>query len=387
MTTLVTAAGPINVIHAEITEPLVGAWTARVEIDSDDPIVGPVVLNEGLTAWAGVQKRGAQEHGRTIALLVGGTGGLSGALGVKNYNAPFIGDILADIMIDAGEVLSPDVSAALLTAKVERWSRRAGAGGLSLQQIADETTADHWRIRRDGRVWLGTEAYPVVPESFQFIETTRDPAQDTITIAPEDNQILVAAGDNFLGRNVAGVVTTIDPGEVRQVISWEPESGPTGDRVLGPFRTIVEAFVGRQIDYAKVYPSVVKFQNPDGTLDLLPDDESIRGDGFKCIIITLGLPGVTVTVPIGGRVNLYFQDGDPKKPRAGLWEGSGVTAWTIDGGTDFVALAAKVLTELSVIKAAYDIHIHTDPASGFTGVPTVLMTPPSSVASTTLKTT
>lgn len=52
--------------------------------------------------------------------------------------------------------------------------------------------------------------------------------------------------------------------------------------------------------------------------------------------------------------------------------------------SDFVALAAKVLTELGVIKTAYDIHVHTE-TGATTSVPTVLMTAPSSVACTTLK--
>ncbi len=329
-TTLATSAGALNVISAEITELLEGAWTALVEVDTDDDITGPVVLTEGTTVWVGSVKQGAQEHGRFIARLVGGTGGLSTSLDVRNYDSPVLGDILADIMLAAGEGLSPDVGADILLASVERWSRRSGPGGLSLKQVTDESTADHWRIRRDGLVWLGAETYPAVLPTFDYTEITRDPAQDSITIAPEDDQPLPAVGDNFLDRNIVGTVTTIGVGSLRQVITWESATGAGGDRLLGPLGTLVNAFVGRQIDYAKMYPCVVNFQDPiTGTLDLTPDDETVRGNGFKRIQISYGLPGVTATVPIGGRVNLYFQNGDPKQPRAALWEGSGVTLITV----------------------------------------------------------
>ncbi|NRA03260.1 MAG: hypothetical protein HRU00_11750 [Myxococcales bacterium] len=357
MTTLVTTAGPLNVLKAEVTELLEGAWTARVEVDTDDEITGAVVLTEGVTTWTGSIKPdlGAQEHGRFIAQLVGGTGGLSGILGVRNYDSPFLSDILSDIMTDAGEVLSPEVDTTVLVAQVERWSRLAGPGGLSLKQITDESTADHWRIRRDGLVWLGAETYPAVSPTFDFTEISRDPAQNSITIAPEDGQLLPAVGESFLDHNVVGVVTTIEEGSLRQTISWE--SGNGGDRLLGPMENLINAFVGRKIDYAKMYPSVVKAQNADGTLDLTPDDESIRGNGFKRIQISYGLPGVTALVPSGGRVNLYFQNGDPKQPRAALWEGSGVTALTVDGGSEEVLRGTSFVSALDTFVDALNTYI------------------------------
>ncbi len=358
MTTLVTTLGPVNVLSATITEPKEGAWTARIELDSDDPITGPVALQDGLTIWNGAQKRGAQEHGRTIALLVGGSGGLSQVLKVRNYKAPRIAELIADLMGDTLEAISPDVTLDILSSQIERWSRRSGPGGLSLKQIVDETSADVWRIRRDGLIWFGVEAYPEVPSSFQFTEISRDPSEDSITIAPEEDQVLVAVGDKFLDRNVAGVVTHISPGSLRQVISWEdPNGSTTKDRLLGPMRTMVNAFVGRDIDYCRHYPCVVRAQNSDGTLDLMPDDERIRGNGFQSIIIDHGLPGITVKVPTGGRVNLFFQNGDPKQPRASTWEGSGVTEIAIDGGSQPVIRGTAHLAALSTFVTALSLYI------------------------------
>ncbi len=385
------ATGPINVIKGFIDETLEGAWTATLDLDADANLVGPVVMDiDGITIWNGVQRRGAEEFGRVPTQLIGGAGKLSANLIARSYDTASILDILTDITVDAGEVISPLIDATILLAQVARWSRPTGAAGLSIKQVVDETTADHWRVRRDGLVWMGAETYPVVPPSFLFTEILREPEQGRIVIAPEDFQLLVAPGDNFEGRNVSSVRTVINgDGTTRQIISFEDQDGASVlDRKIGVLRRLVESFVGRRIDYSQMYPCTVNLQNADGSLDVTPDDDRIKGNGFRRVGITHGIPGVTVTVPIGGQVNLYFQNADPKKPRCALWEdGSSVTTVSVGTSADFVALAGKVLTELQAIKTAYDTHTHAGvtTGAGVTAVPIPPLTAPSSVASTVLK--
>jgi len=57
------------------------------------------------------------------------------------------------------------------------------------------------------------------------------------------------------------------------------------------------------------------------------------------------------------------------------------------GATDFVALAADVLTELQSIKTDFDLHTHSGVTTGpgVSGVPSVPLTAPSSVAATKVK--
>jgi hypothetical protein len=49
--------------------------------------------------------------------------------------------------------------------------------------------------------------------------------------------------------------------------------------------------------------------------------------------VVIGLPGVTVTVPAGGRVLLGYAGGNPDLPYACLWESGTVTSITINGGS------------------------------------------------------
>ena len=100
-------------------------------------------------------------------------------------------------------------------------------------------------------------------------------------------------------------------------------------------RRLVEAFVGRRLDHLALYPAVVVQQRADGTLDLVPEDA--RVPSCQGVPIRLGLPGVTVAVPAGGRVLLGYENGDPSRPVATLWESGTVTRITINNGTAKVA--------------------------------------------------
>jgi len=100
---------------------------------------------------------------------------------------------------------------------------------------------------------------------------------------------------------------------------------------------LVEAIIGRRLDYHALYPSTIMRQAANGTLDLLPDDERMRGTGCQGIRLRHGLPGYTCTVPVATRALLGFEAGDPKRPYAALWDAGNVTEVVFDGGTEDVA--------------------------------------------------
>lgn len=353
----------LDLIEAKIMEVSIGAWTARVEIDTEDELTGPAIIEADGAQFVGTFRRGSVEGGRFLGEIIGGQGNLSSDLDAKFYSQASLGLIIGDLMADAGEILSPETAAdvGLLTARVEAWSRAAGKAGLSIRQIVDETSATVWRVQRDGTIFIGTDAFiPVLP-TFEFTEIEKMPDQGKLVIAPEEAPE-IRPGVNFEGQNVSAVITQIDAGGIRQEIYFEDADGDAKfDRLLGPVQRFIEQLVGRRIDYSQIYEGKVVVQKPlTGRLDILPDDARIRGvGGLTEVPIFHGLPGVTVTVLPGERVLVAFRNGDPKLPAVIGWAdgGGGLgTKATIDG-----LFTAKSLAGLAVELTS---HVHGGVTTG-----------------------
>ena len=89
--------------------------------------------------------------------------------------------------------------------------------------------------------------------------------------------------------------------------------------------------------YLRSYECEVLRQADDFTLDLMPDDERMRGNGLQGVPIYHGLPGVTVRVVPGARVLLQFVGGDPSKPFASLWRSGDIEEISFNGGSAPIA--------------------------------------------------
>jgi len=106
------------------------------------------------------------------------------------------------------------------------------------------------------------------------------------------------------------------------------------------FRTTLENIVRRivhELPYLRSYQATVEKQHDDYTVDVTPDDESIRGNGLIGLPIRHGIPGVRVRVASGARVMLRFADGDPRKPYVALWDEGSVESIEFAGGSRAVA--------------------------------------------------
>lgn len=137
---------------------------------------------------------------------------------------------------------------------------------------------------------------------------------------------------------------------------------------LDALRRVVEGMVGPRLDHLALYPCTVVAQRASGGLDLQPD--SPRVPPCADVPIRHGLPGVTVTVPAGGRVLLGYAGGNPDLPYAALWEPGTVTSVSLNGGT---AKAARVGHATSDGVLAFSAT--TGPAPG-TSTLTFTYTPP-----------
>lgn len=93
-------------------------------------------------------------------------------------------------------------------------------------------------------------------------------------------------------------------------------------------------WVLRDVTYHRLYPAEVVLQRSDGTVDLAPEDEPMRGHGLQSVPISVGVPGTTLLVQPGTRCLFGFVDGDPRKPHVVAWayQRDGAVVRLADGG-------------------------------------------------------
>jgi hypothetical protein len=357
-----------DLLSATITEPRTGVWTAVVDVDADEAITGTVTIVIDTVTWIGTVAKGSLNAGRFHAQVVGGAGKLATVLPAKYYLGAPISVVLQDLMLGTGETLSDVVDDIVRTYTVARWARPLGKASAAIKQCAEEMGLV-WRVQREGQIWLGAEKW--IDTKPEYDEIDRSPGRDSMLIAPTAPTL--QPGVRFLGRNVSRVTTmTKGGGGLRQEVLFEVAAG--GGRVAEDIGAIIGHHTENKFDYSRMYPAKVLKQAGDGTLELLPDAERIRGNGLTRVPIRHGIPGVTVKVPAGGKVLLFFESGDPKLPAACLWpDGSSCTEVKIVAPKLIVEgnieCTGEIVAKSTTAPVALSSHLHPS-AVGPTGIPT-----------------
>jgi hypothetical protein len=363
----------IDLLHAVITEPRMGAWTADIDCDSDDKaITGKVTIEIDRALWVGTVLRGDLASGHAHAFVIGGGGGLGTPLDAKFYVNVSLRTVISDILRASGETLSATSDQTLLGKVVPRWTRSQAVAGQAIRQVAEESGLS-WRVLRDGSVWFGKESWPAA--RVEHDEIDRDPGRGEIEIAPEGPPSLMP-GTTLGDVKISHVTTRMDPGGLRQEGMVEDLDSDGPGRMMRDFAAIIEAHTGNRIDYSRMYPARVLAQSGDGSLELLADNPKVRGTGVTQVPIRHGLPGVTVKVNPGARVLLFFEGGDPKEPAAALWpDGSSCSeiaikapTVTIDGDL-FVTGEVTAMSAIPGAQITLSHHLHPT-AMGPTSIPT-----------------
>lgn len=117
-------------------------------------------------------------------------------------------------------------------------------------------------------------------------------------------------------------------------------------RLLAGLERIIRR-VMRRVDYCALYPARVLSQNADGTLELAPESESLPP---MSAVPYRTLAGVALTVPAGSRVLLGFEDADPARPVALLWELGTVTRLAVNGATTRAAREGDDVTRTDAMQ-------------------------------------
>lgn len=336
--TLTTPSGTARVTALSLLAPRVGMWTADVTLDADAGPDGGCTLTLDGVSWAGGVVRGAVVNGVWRGRLAGAPA-LLGTAPATALRGATLALVLRELAGALGLGLATDLGA--LDAAAPAWHRHEGQGSQAVADIA-RAAGYAWRVRADGRVWMGPEAWPtftpaspvdVVDELAEAGRLTL--AGDTLGILP--GQTLALRGRAPVRVGVVEHRATAD--DLQTVVIAEP--APTE---RGGLLAAVERLLGRltrRVDYLGLYPARVVAQRPDGTLDLVPD--SPRVAPCQGVPIRYGLPGVRATVPTGARVLLGYEAGDPARPVATFWELGTVTRLRVNGASRGAAREGDVV--------------------------------------------
>jgi hypothetical protein len=319
-----------NPLHnAWLTEPSTGNWTIDVEITLSEDLVGTVAIELAGSELRGTVVHGAQEGERWRGRIEGGGGGLRKPLQSRHYTAATVSMILGDVAADSGETLSGEISPGVLSRAVANWTRPIGSTSRAVADLA-EFLELNWRVQRDGTIWVGSERYE--PIELEHITLSRE-AAGAVVIAPAESPAVVP-GSLFDRSRVADVLTELTPSSLRQTI-WLKQDDRS--RIVAVFRRLFDRFVGKRLDCSGSYPARVVSQAGDDSLEVLIDDERLRGDGLRSVPIRLGIPGARCEVAKGARVRVHFDEQDPSKPFAALWDTNLADVTVIEiGGSDKV---------------------------------------------------
>lgn len=314
-----------QIISATIREPVTGAWVLDAVIDADVAPSGRQTATIDDENWVGTVRRASVDNGRVTCRLVGGAGSLgadadAGTVGAKAYQSSVtLQTVLVDLLLANGESLDSS-SSSLAGIQVPTWQRAQGPHRRALEAVVTKAGLS-WRVLRNGNLWVGEEAWEAFDED--LVQEEEANVGDGYFVLRD--AISMTPGVTYRGESIRQVVHAIDKSGVLTEAWIRPASGALSQ---------LREHLRREADYDRPWHCQVINQRADKSLELLPDDERIRGSGIDSVIIVPGIPGCTVEVPAGAGCYIEFAGGDPSRPYVSGWDHeTALTALTLDGGT------------------------------------------------------
>lgn len=323
---------PLLIARGDLSLPLVGNWSAHLtmaEAQLAQMPSGNVTLR-----WLGQDLPGHVERVGDNAsivslLIVGGNGGLGQLVQPRPYNAA-VSTVLRRLLDEVGEeAAAADSDAGALGKQLDRWPQIASEASEVLDELA-RGTGRVWQMQPStGRVWLGLHAFAPAPTD-GLIEETRDPAWELVQLAL--TQFGPQPGQTYEGRRIGHATYSVTPERAGLKLWLLPDNAPQ-DLEADPLkynlawivREVLRSDPRAAIPWAATYTGRVVMQRADGSVDVTPHNRAIPTLN-KCRV-GVPVPGAKLTLQADDVVRLAFDEMDPLRPRAELYEqGEGTKA-------------------------------------------------------------
>ncbi len=370
---------------ATITVPRWGLWTADVEITTGEALGGTVQLDVGGLALTGTVVEGGPYRQSGWYRIVGGAAGWRKTIPAAPYRAE-IGVKLSTVLQAAASACGETMGTVPPTKIGVAFDRFEGPAAGVLELLV----ADAWYVDEVGVTQVGARASAAFAAEYTILRSAPD--RRFATISAEDiSALLPGAIVDIDGAalTVASVRHELAPSGLRSHL-WGEHNDPS-DRLVGAFRGLVNALLGRRTDYHRLCGYRVTAVS-DGYVDVQPL-RSTMGLPDLANVPTWGGMGGGGDPALGSKCLVGFVDGDPCQPAVLHYEGESGSAHVpqeatlnasvlvkLGGGAQFVPLDNLLQNELAAIATYSSTHTHSVPALGTSGTPSAPYTPGATAA-------
>lgn len=308
-----------EVLRGNVKLPYEGAITAEIEYNADARLTGAVslvLLGRSFTCSVVADPNDPElalsgdTGGFFRSRLVAGAGGLEKPLEPQEWpQGAAVQQVLSAILTAGGETQAADINPDLLSRVVPQWSFTQGTVLSALSALA-QYLGVIWRIRDDGRIWLGVPV-PAAATAPDYILTEIDPEAGQSTwdlndASPTPDQIID-------GLTLRQVILAFTPGSLRAHVTYAP--GP----VNGLFRLFGMWLRRVNLEYFRAVPGRIASQSQN-TVGFQPDVSTfspLRRAGIR-----LGLPDTTVELNASSRGLAQWEAAAPAGPVVTAYEPS-----------------------------------------------------------------
>jgi hypothetical protein len=330
--TLFSSVNGIRVVSGELSIPLVGMWTADLQLATSDAVTGSATVVVGNLTLMGSVYRSDTYGGQTRCRLIAGAGGWRSPVGRQGYGSPSgvnLSSVLSDVASAAGETMGPLPSGSV----GPFYTRAATIASDVLWQLVAAQAIPSWYVDPTGTTRVA--AWPSSPVQTPWELVDQKPDEGVCSIATEDYAAWmpgVTFSNPLLStpQTCAGVTFLWTPdGQFRLDVL----TGTAGDRLLGD----LEAIIDRQVAPTRWYGRYeYTIENPTtSTVDATPVDPSIGLPDLQGVPL-VGSSVATYAPPSGSTCHVQFLNGDPSRPVC-VWTVMTPTMASILGGSNPVA--------------------------------------------------
>lgn len=365
-----------EVLRGNVKLPYEGAITAEIEYNADARLTGAVslmLLGRSFTCSVVADPNdpelalSADSGGFFRSRLVAGAGGLEKPLEPQEWpQGAAVQQVLSAILTAGGETQAADINPDLLSRVVPQWSFTQGTVLSALSALA-QYLGVIWRIRDDGRIWLGVPV-PAAATAPDYILTEIDPEAGQSTwdlndASPTPDQIID-------GLTLRQVILAFTPGSLRAHVTYAP--GP----VNGLFRLFGMWLRRVNLEYFRAVPGRIASQSQN-TVGFQPDVSTfspLRRAGIR-----LGLPDTTVELNASSRGLAQWEAAAPAGPVVTAYEPSPASKATrITLGASAAPPAEKLIRGETY--RTQESNLYTAIQSAYTGLPPAATDPASTLA-------